>query len=291
MNKIKTTFVSSLFALACYHSQVFAEGPPGSEVFVAQLKNNAVEHVFNISNRIGYDNQPFFSEQGVYFTAAFESNNKWQTEIMFFDFQHSQSKRLTYTPVSEYSPTLMPNGKTLSAVVVEPDGAQKLWQYPLADITKAQRLYDDLAPVGYHAWGRTGELLTFILGQPHSLYLFSISKQTKQLLAKDIGRTLIFDANTQEYLFSQNHEGRLWVARVTPNGVISRDFALPYGVEYFTKLDSQKIAYANNNKVYVWQPGMLDAKVWLDLTDFCSTSISRLAYQESAQRLAFVCAE
>lgn len=291
MNTIKTIIVSTLFALSGHTSLAYAEGPPGSEVFVAQLKNNHVEHVFNISNRIGYDNQPFFSEQGVYFTAAFESNKKWQTEIMFFDFAESQTKRLTFTPVSEYSPTLMPNGKTLSAVVVEPDGAQKLWQYPLADMSKAQRLFNDLAPVGYHAWGKPGELISFILGQPHSLYLYSIAKQQKQLLAKDIGRTLHFDSSTQEYSFSQYHDGHLWVARITKENVIARDFALPNGVEYFTKLNSQQIAFAKKNQVYVWQSGMLDAQPWLDLSDFCTTDISRLAYQAKAQRLAFVCAE
>ncbi len=270
-----------------------AQQPAGFDIYLADIDDHKVIAVKNISNRKGYDNQPFFGELGLYYTAAFKSGDSYQTDILFYDSKLNKTKNITKTKVSEYSPTKMRGQNKLSAIVVENDGSQKLWQYPLAAKEQPSRIYQDLAPVGYHAWGQGDELVTFVLGEPHSLYFGNAKQQTATPVAHNIGRTLAYNSTLKQYSFSHYQEESHWLTLFNPkNKSLTALYEFPKSVDYYAWYDDKNVIFAKDNVVYKWQMKNAEpAKKWLDLSSVCATSVSRLNYSKVHSQLAFVCAE
>ena len=166
---------------------------PKSEILLADFDTPYGMKVSRITDNKSYNNQPFLVDSGLYYThEVIAETGQSQTDIVFYNFATKTSLNITNTAVSEYSPTLMPNQQALSAIVVEEDGKQKLWQYPLANEQTASRIFEWIEPVGYHAWGAENDLIMFILGEPHTLQYTSIAAAKPRVIAADIGRTLVF---------------------------------------------------------------------------------------------------
>ncbi|HCV04947.1 hypothetical protein L1264_03760 [Pseudoalteromonas sp. APAL1] len=263
---------------------------PKSEILLADFDTPYGMKVSRITDNKSYNNQPFLVDTGLYYThEVIAETGQSQTDIVFYNFATKTSVNITNTTVSEYSPTLMPNQQALSAIVVEEDGKQKLWQYPLANEQTASRIFEWIEPVGYHAWGAENDLIMFILGEPHTLQYTSIAAAKPRVIAADIGRTLVFDKHTNSYLFSYNKDNQHWVARFAPQTEeVSDLFRLPDSVQDFALIDQKTLAYAVNNRIYkrsLTEPEVVSQ--WLDLRRFCEGSISRLNYKHN--KLAFVC--
>lgn len=263
---------------------------PKSEILLADFDTPYGMKVSRITDNKSYNNQPFLVDSGLYYThEVIAETGQSQTDIVFYNFATKTSVNITNTAVSEYSPTLMLNQQALSAIVVEEDGKQKLWQYPLANEQTASRIFEWIEPVGYHAWGAENDLIMFILGEPHTLQYTSIAAAKPRVIAADIGRTLVFDKHTNSYLFSYNKDNQHWVARFAPQTEeVSDLFRLPDSVQDFALIDQNTLAYAVNNRVYkrsLTEPEVVSQ--WLDLRRFCEGSISRLNYKHN--KLAFVC--
>jgi|SRR5579862_265872 len=124
-----------------------------TDIFLAPLsiRNGMVEigAPVNITNRPGYDNQPSFTPDGkaVLFTSVREDA---QADIYRYDVGSKLITRVTKTPESEYSATVMPSGDRFSVIRVEPDSTQRLWSFRL-DGTDPRLVIERLKPVGYHA--------------------------------------------------------------------------------------------------------------------------------------------
>ena len=263
---------------------------PKSEILLADFDTPYGMKVSRITDNKSYNNQPFLVDSGLYYThEVIAETGQSQTDIVFYNFATKTSLNITNTAVSEYSPTLMPNQQALSAIVVEEDGKQKLWQYPLANEQTASRIFEWIEPVGYHAWGAENDLIMFILGEPHTLQYTSIAAAKPRVIAADIGRTLVFDKHTNSYLFSYNKDNQHWVARFAPQTEeVSDLFRLPDSVQDFALIDQNTLAYAVNNRIYkrsLTEPEVVSQ--CLDLRRFCEGSISRLNYKHN--KLAFVC--
>ena len=246
--------ISSLLFVAAgtfFTSHVHA-AMPKSEILLAELDTPYGMQVSRVTDDKTYNNQPFLVDTGLYYThEVVGENGQSQTDIAFYDFASKSSVNITNTPVSEYSPTLMPNQQALSAIVVEADGKQKLWQYPLAEESAASRVFEWIEPVGYHAWGADEDLIMFILGEPHTLQYTRVAAAKPRVIAGDIGRTLIFDKHTNSYLFSYNKNNQHWVARFAPQTEeVSDLFRLPESVQDFALIDKDTVAYAVNNRVH-----------------------------------------
>ncbi|HWK11193.1 MAG TPA: hypothetical protein VNR64_14130 [Vicinamibacterales bacterium] len=125
------------------------QGPPRTEVYLASLSSAASPAVsgplVNISQSPGYDNQPSYLADGrsVLFTSDRVDR---QTDIFRYDLSSKALTRLTHDPENEYSPLLMPGGRTFS--VVHGD-EQSLWSYDL-DGSHGRLLYRHKGKIGYH---------------------------------------------------------------------------------------------------------------------------------------------
>jgi hypothetical protein len=277
------------FSLSALNLGIAHASMPKSQILLADLNTPYGLHVSIVSGKNSYNNQPYLTNSGIYFTHEVLSNEQSQTDIAYYDLDTKQITNVTNTPVSEYSPTIMPSNDSLSVIVVESDAKQTLWQYPLDEEHMATRIFDWIEPVGYHAWGVQNDLVMFILGQPHTLQYTSVAAAKGQVAASNIGRTLIYNQSIGQFLFSYTKNEQHILARFNPQNKQVEDLLrLPSQVQDFILKDDNTIAYAIKNRVYQRQlNGRNEVSQWLDLSTYCKTNITRMSYNND--KLAFVC--
>src|SRR5262249_9562032 len=116
--------------LALWTGSAVAQAPD-ADVYLAALRVSggqvSLGPLRNITQRAGYDNQPFFTRdsKGILYTARIDDK---QTDIFRYDLQSQRTERVTNTPEGEYSATPLPGGG-FSVIRVEPDSAQRLWRF------------------------------------------------------------------------------------------------------------------------------------------------------------------
>jgi WD40 repeat protein len=186
-------------AAACAVATVFQAAPPDTDIFVAQLARDGgtltLSAPVNISRSPGYDNQPAFTADGsaILFTSGrggrSQDGGPARTDIYRYDLRTRETRKLTETPESEYSPTVMPDGRHISVVRVEADGTQRLWRFTMEGRDPAIVLAD-VKPVGYHAWADARTLALFVLGQPATLQIADTTSGRGEVVARNIGRSL-----------------------------------------------------------------------------------------------------
>jgi hypothetical protein len=162
-----------------------ATGAPSTDIYVyrfARLGRGSA--VFNITNRKGYDNQPFWDGNS---RLLYTSQEPGQTDIYEINFGTSSVVRLTETPESEYSPAPTPEPMTFSVVRVERDSTQRLWRFP-KDRSAPSLVLRDIKPVGYYAWLDTATLALFVLGSPATLQIADIRTGVGRVVTSNIGR-------------------------------------------------------------------------------------------------------
>ncbi|WP_105170991.1 hypothetical protein [Pseudoalteromonas sp. T1lg24] len=290
---MKKTVIFAFLASVC--STVFASNTasslPNTDVFLVKLNNNKLVSAQNISNRFGYDNQPNFIDGGLLYTTGLQTGESWQTDVMLYDFKTKQTTNLTNTKVSEYSPTKVPNEDSFSVILEGHDGSQELWQYGLNKPKPAKLLRKEVGKIGYHAWGKNYDLITFVLGEPHSLYFGNTQKQTGKPVAGNIGRTLAFNQTLNVYSFSQYKNNQQWITLFNSEEHSFKPvLQLPEGVDYYAWQGDDALIYGEGNVIYRWS--LNSAKKpskWLDLSAHCEHKITRLKYQKETELLAFVC--
>lgn len=267
---------------------VFASTFPSSQIYLATELENGIK-VKPITGAKGYHNQPLVTEDGIYFTQSVGDGDKSQMDLFFYDFNKASAENLTNSPVSEYSPTLYPHEAGLSSIVVEADGKQKLWFYPFDKSQTPKRIFDHIEPVGYHAWGKTEDLVMFILGEPHTLQYTDLTGHLPKVVAGDIGRSLAYNEKRELYSFTYQEDKQHWFATFSPKTQqVKQHFVMPQQVRDYTWIDSDTVAYAINNRIYtrnIEQPKQVSQ--WHNFTSYCDSQITRLSYKQG--KMAFVC--
>ena len=186
-----------------------AQAPPPTEIYLAPLSVQGttltVGPFTNISNSPGYDNQPSFTRDGSAILFASVRNRVvsapvegaappgQQTDIFRYDVAARRVSQVTDTLESEYSPTETPDGAGISVIRVEADGTQRLWRFGMDGRSPALVL-ERVKPVGYHAWIDGSRLALFILGaqgQPATLQVADVRTGTAEVVATDIGRSVL----------------------------------------------------------------------------------------------------
>jgi tricorn protease-like protein len=167
----------------------------GTEIFLCEISAVSNRVILsdpqNITERAGYDNQPFFHPKKnlLYYSASTNDQN----DIWVYDYKSKARSRVTNTLDSEYSPTVIPGERFLSCIVQRKStGYQDLVKFDLSNPKKSEIILksEEVGRVGYQAWASESSLITFILGDPHKLILRNLKAKTDSLIAKNIGRSL-----------------------------------------------------------------------------------------------------
>jgi len=267
------------------------QAPPGTDIYIAPISvehgSLVVSRPRNVTSRAGYDNQPFFSFDGTFFlfTSADSSGN---TDIYRYNIDDGAVTRVTQTPESEYSPTIIKGTQCFSTIRVESDGKQRLWQFDL-DGTHPRLVLTAVDSVGYHTWVNDNTLGLFVLGEPHTLRMADIKEDTDRVVASDIGRCIFTVPGTGEISFVQFlSEDESWITCFDP---VSEEFrrlvtTLPESQDY-AWIPGGDMIMADGSVLFLW-PGDDE---WEEVAAFGSdglTHITRLAVSATGQWLALV---
>lgn len=195
--------------------EAFLDGP---ELWLAPLDYSEVGvprlgEGRNVTDRAGYDNQPRFLRDG---SILYTRGVGERTDIWRYDPALDRHTSVTATPdQSEYSATPTPDGG-FSAIVVEPDSLQRLWRFDL-DGSAGAPLFEDVAPVGYHAWLDDKRIGMFVLGQPATLQLAPAGAAgPAKEVDRDIGRSLNRMPGRDAISYPVAR-GRMWEVRALVN--------------------------------------------------------------------------
>ena len=272
--------------------------PPASDIFVMEAgtqrnkQTKEVEPKFSepkkITDYAGYNNQPFFLPDG--HRILYTSIRNGQADIYQYDLKNGQTTQVTNTPESEYSPTLMPDGKNISVVRVEKDGTQRLWKFPLSGGAPSLIL-ENVKPVGYHHWIDDHTLALFVLGdkgKPNTLQIANTRTGESVIVAENPGRVLRKVPNRNQFSFVQKLSDQHWEIKyfdMRSHTIASLIETLP-GVEDYAWMNG-KLLMAKDAKLYEVTP--LTGGKWKEIADFSKAGIKRITrIAVSGNRIAFV---
>ncbi|TRX57121.1 TolB family protein [Thalassomonas sp. M1454] len=293
-SKIKTSLklISSAFLLGQSAASIAED-----EIFLATLEQDKVVQVVNITNREGYDNQPHFTpdNKSLLYSAMFVDGDKAQTDSMRFEIATGKTINLTQSAASEYSPTVMPNGKEFSVIYVGGDGRQRFSSYPLSG-GKAKSLVAKLdknfADIGYHIWLNKSELLMFVLAQPMQLQRVNLASGKAEIIDTDIGRTLRKVPNKNLFSYNKANAQQWQMQLFDPiTNKSQASVTLPQENMYYAWHTDGRLISATGAKLVVNTLQMGNAKWqdWHDFSAYCNGSITRLTMSSNSEYIAFVC--
>lgn len=270
-----------------------ATAPPGTDIHLVELTRSGNRWSFgeprNITARAGYDNQPSFTPDGaaVLYTSI---RGDGQADIYRYDIASGRTDRITSTPESEYSPTVVPGRTAISTVRVERDSTQRLWRFPLTG-GEPSLVLERVAPVGYHAWGDEHTLALFVLGAPPTLQLADTRSGTARVIGSDIGRALQPMPESDTIAYMVRVPPAQWrVAGLDTRTGGSRHLTVALeGSQDFAWLPDGTLLMARDNAIFAWRAG---AEGWTELHRFAGLeSVTRMTVSPDGRWLAVVSAE
>lgn len=282
------TLVVFLFSFFAYYG--YAQ--TGTEILLFDLhlgKNTlTVKDGENISNRKGYDNQPFFDPDQplVYYTSA---DSGGRTDIMTYDYVTRKTKKLTNTGEREYSPTVTPDKGFVSCIIQRDNGAQDLGKYPVKGGNPVV-LVNNLT-IGYHTWVDGDNIVAFVLGEPNTLRWISLKDKRDTILAENIGRSLHVIPTSGDISFVHKVSADKWLIKKIDRQtrkISTLGETIP-GREDMTWTPDGRIVMSDGEKLFYLQPAG-----WTEMKVRSATSlkgITRIAINGSGDKIAVVVAE
>lgn len=252
-------------------------GPPATDIHLVSLGRRDGRWTFgvprNITSRPGYDNQPSFTPDAaaILYTSIREAG---QADIYRYEISGDRTVRVTTTAESEYSPTVMPGEDGISTVRVERDSTQRLWRFPLGGGAPSVIL-EEIAPVGYHAWGDEHTLSLFVLGAPPTLRLADTRTGRARVIASDIGRAMERMPGTDTIAYMVRVPPTQW--RITgldfrTGGSRHMTVALE-GSQDFAWTPDGTLLMARENTIYAWGRG---GDGWTAVHSFDAPALQRI---------------
>jgi WD40 repeat protein len=268
-----------------------AEATPANDIWLYRFGQfGRGSGVFNITNRIGYDNQPFWEKNDRILYTALSGG---QFDIRAIDFGDQTNTAVTSTIESEYSAALTPDGKALTVVRVERDSTQRLWRFP-RDGSAPSVILPDIKPVGYFAWLDSTTLALFVLGSPNTLRIGDTRTGAASVVTTGIGRSIqrIPGGRRASYVRSLGRQ-RFVLESVDPasgSGGFDIDTlaTLPDSAEFVVWRSATEAYTAAGSRIFRLR---LPSKSWTLVEDLSARGvrgITRLALSPDGSRLALV---
>lgn len=273
---------------------VYAQQPPGAEIYLLDLSVKksgvTVSNPQNVTNKPGYDNQPFFhpDKQLLYYASA---NADAKTDLVEYNLKTKVSRNLTNSSEREYSPTVTPDKKFLSCIIQRDDGVQDLGKYPIDG--GAPVVLINTLKVGYHAWADENHLIVFALGEPNTLRLFGIKEQKDIWLADSAGRSILRVPGTNNISYVDKSKTGKWTIKLFESiDKVSKVVETLPGREDLAWTPDGKIIMSDGKKLFFYQPGKSTS--WEEIAapaNMPSGAITRLAINSKGSLLAIVVSE
>jgi tricorn protease-like protein len=267
---------------------------PNTDIWLLdiQLKKDSIilTNPLNITNRVGYDNQPSFSPDGKYILYTAIRDEK-QSDIYKYDLKTKTISQFTNTATSEYSPTFMPDGKNISVVMVEKDSTQRLWKFPLKG-GEPSLVMDKIDSIGYHCWLDNNHVALFLITQPFKLIFTDITTQKSQYICDTIGRTLKYIKTKKGFCFYYLYKNNIYSIDEKGNKKKFITYLSPK-VEDFCLFKKDETINADgaiiyHEFLYGWRVEDGTVEKLIDLSSYGITNITRIAISPDGKKMAIV---
>ena len=288
MKKKSLLILAVLMGLLCYSQ-------PNTEVYLFDLETSNAKIILanpkNVSNNEGYDNQPSFYDEN---NLLFSSTRSDQTDILKLNILDGSTKEwISDTPTgSEYSPLRVPDKQAISAIRLDLDGLQRLYEYDIKNGT-SKVLLDNLK-VGYHVWYNKNIIVcTALVDNRMDLMVANLKSGEVKTIDKNVGRSLHKIPYTTQVSYIKNEEGGRKINTLDPlTGETSTLTTLYKNAQDICWLQDgtllagagKSLVYANPSKNMAWHTLM-------NFEDEEIQNISRIAVNSNNTRLAFVAEE
>jgi hypothetical protein len=255
----------------------------------------------NITNRAGYENQPYFmpDDKSLLFTAYSQN-----ADVVLYNFSEKRFIRKTNTDEDEYSPMLMPGNQSFSVVRVEKDSAQRLWSFPIYG-GKPSVLLMNLKDIGYYEWldynelsnsvstnsNKPNRIALYRLGKPNTLQVYNLSNGVTDTIAKNPGRN--FHRFNNKYLIytilNPNGSAKLYKYDINTGTNTDMDINLPDSSEDFVITNGGILISGSKGKLFQYN---IEKKLgWELIRDFNGTELAkfyRIAISPNQKKIALV---
>lgn len=289
---MKKSSIILLFSIITFN--IYAQS--GSDIYLFNFRldedNFYISNAQNITNTPGYDNQPFFTPDGKSILYA-SDDGFGQTDIFKYNIKSKSERRLTYSPESEYSPTVTPDEEHISCIILKRNGEQKLWQYPKNGAVPTK--ISNKNKIGYHTWLNDSTVYAFILGEPNTLESILLSSQEIIEIATNPGVTLLKIPGTEKISFVDMNENHHWVIKAydpETNTIERIIHTVTSNSEFFTWTPKGILLSGDGHKLYKFNPKTDSDWIELaDLTDYGIKKFTRIAISPEANLIAIVVSE
>ena len=287
MKKLSILLLFSICALPLYAQ------PPGSDIYLFNFRldenNFYISNAKNITNTPGYDNQPFFTPDGA--SILYTSDDGFgQTDIFKYNIGARSERRLTYSPESEYSPTVTPDEGHISCIILKRDGDQKLWQYPKNGAIPSELSNKD--KVGYHTWLNDSTVYAFILGEPNTLESILLSTNNINRIADNPGVTLSKVPGSEKISFVDMTNKHHWsINSYDPETKEIKNIIKTVSAksEFYTWTPTGILLSGDGHKLYKFDPKSDSDWIELaDLSDYGIRKFTRIAVSPKSNLIAIV---
>ncbi len=248
-------------------------------------------------NKSGYNNQPHFvTDDELYITVQL-FNDTSQTDLYALNIAQKTLTRVTQTPESEFSPSLVPpiddddEGLRFSCVRVEQDGqrSQRLWAFPVDRSTRGAPVFKTLRNVAYYHWINSEKVALFLLGNPHELAVTNIQDERTITVVSNIGRCLQWSGRNEVSYVDKNN-AQQWMIRKLDVRFYRTEAVVPAlpGSEDFVVLADGTYLMGSYGKLFKYHPKK-DA-TWLEIADFSFygyDKITRMAVTDDKIAIVF----
>jgi hypothetical protein len=272
-----------------------AAAQPSTDIFLADVRVEdgrvrVVGAPVNVTQRAGYDNQPWFLPDGR--ALLYSSERDGQTDIFRYDIDAARSVRITDTPENEYSPSLPGDGRRMLVVRWPTDmSTGALWWFT-PDGTPLERARGSVDRVGYYTFADEHTLALFINDSIQSFLLADTRTGDTIRVGQDLGgsgpRTIPGERAVS--FLRQDADSVRWLSRLELDGLrVTPLVRMLDGVANYTWTPHGTVLAARGATIYEWRGG----SDWAELITFedpALQAISRIAISAGGERIAFVAA-
>ncbi|HSJ05543.1 MAG TPA: hypothetical protein VK936_02500 [Longimicrobiales bacterium] len=271
-----------------------AGAQPATDIFLADLAVRegrlAITTPVNVTDRAGYDNQPWFLPDGSGFLYASERDG--QTDIFRYDIDTQRSLRVTATPENEYSPTLPGDGSRMMVVRWPADmSTGELWWFTV-DGQPMEVARGSVSRVGYYAFVDERTLALFINDSIQSFMLTDTATGDTTRVGSGMGGSgpRAIPGERAVSFLRQAGEDVWWLTRLDLDDLAMRPLVpMLEGVANYTWTQRGTVLAARGATVYEWAPGG-DWQAVANFSEPALQEITRIALSPRGDRIALVSA-
>ncbi|MCP2669928.1 hypothetical protein NHF40_03195 [Maricaulaceae bacterium EIL42A08] len=266
---------------------------PETEIFLFEYdvanEDDALSHGQNVTRRVGYDNQPYFTADSA--TFLYSRDDGAQTDIWEYDIESGTHTQITRTPESEFSPTPSPDNQMISMVF---ERSNSIWHLERSNPDEPQPTLAPagiIEPVGYFArnhetgaiffWSRFGfnVALTQADGPGYHFITGHAVPSTPHLIP---------GSDEFSFVHRQTNE-QVWIKAFDPETRAIRPLTLLVGTNAnYTWAPDGSILQIEGTGLYRWHADGEGWEMISDLADHGMASAYRIAASPDGTRIAVV---